>query len=86
MSEWLNNKKRIHKIREVEKPCHKCGFCPYGQLVEEFPLYPEFDKPEFEGKLNDLGRQGKLNTGYSCLTFGHDCPVFYHAEFITEKK
>jgi len=20
------------------KPCHKLGFCPYGQLVEEFPL------------------------------------------------
>jgi len=23
------------------KPCHDTGFCPYGQLVEEFPLHPE---------------------------------------------
>ncbi len=21
-----------------EKPCHKCGFCPYGLIVKMFPL------------------------------------------------
>ena len=21
-----------------EKPCKKCGFCPYGVLVEDYPL------------------------------------------------
>lgn len=21
-----------------EKPCHDCGFCPYGQVVEMFPI------------------------------------------------
>jgi hypothetical protein len=23
---------------KVSKPCHKLGYCPYGVLVEEFPL------------------------------------------------
>ena len=36
MSNWLNNKKKIWK--DIVKPCRMCGFCPYGQLVEEFPL------------------------------------------------
>jgi len=39
MSKWLNNTKRIYKFDEIEKPCHKCGFCPYGYLVEVFPLF-----------------------------------------------
>lgn len=64
---WLNNKTIIHKFEEIEKPCHKLKFCPYGQLVEEFPLHPE-------------GRDER----YGCKTFGHDCPVYYHAERITE--
>lgn len=54
MSQWLNNKVQIHfpgkksnfgkdekgkdMLYEVDKPCHSCGFCPFGQLVEEFPL------------------------------------------------
>ena len=57
MSKWLNTTKRIHKPNEesnfgkdkegkdllwtMEKPCHSCGFCPYGQLVEEYPLQGE---------------------------------------------
>jgi hypothetical protein len=65
MSEWLNNKKVIEENLKKEKPCHKCGYCPYGQLVEEFPL------EEGRSKL-------------SCKTFGHNCPMFYHAEDITE--
>ena len=79
MSIWLNNKKPIHSPTKdssitlnkktykykVTKPCHKLKLCPYGQLVEEFPI------PEKSTKL-------------SCKTFGHDCPVFYMAEPITE--
>lgn len=61
---WLNNKIIIHKdINKIEKPCHKCEFCPYGQLVEEFPL-----------------KRGK----YACKVFGHDCPVYYHGEHLSE--
>jgi len=72
MSKWLNNKivlkggkdetwKKFYK--ELKKPCHSCGYCPYGELVEEFPF---------------------SNTKRSCKVFGHDCPVFYHAEPFAE--
>lgn len=65
MSEWLNTKEKIWKADEKEKPCHILNFCPYGQLVEEFPLKEKLDE-------------------YSCETFGHDCPVYYHAEGFVE--
>jgi hypothetical protein len=63
--EWLNNHTIVTNPEETEKPCYECGYCPYGQLVEEFPLREERDK-------------------FSCKVFGHDCPVFYHYEPITE--
>jgi hypothetical protein len=73
---WINNKVRIHGADKIEKPCRCCGYCPYGQLVEEYPLHPEH-----KGKdLNKLAEIGELFTGYSCKVFGHDCPVFYQAE------
>jgi hypothetical protein len=63
MSKWLNNKKMLWK--RAAKPCHALAFCPYGQLVEEFPI--------------------KAKAGAaSCEVFGHDCPVFYHAEPMSE--
>lgn len=39
------------KIKDVkrEKPCHKAGVCPYGQLVEEFPHSAK--RTEFSCKL-----------------------------------
>ena len=37
MSKWLNNKYLWYKST-LEKPCNKLHYCPYGQLVEEFPL------------------------------------------------
>jgi len=72
MSEWLNTEKRVWKPSEIDKPCHKLGF----------PLHPEFDVLIHD--LNKLGREGKLDTGYNCKFFGHDCPVFYHAERVSE--
>lgn len=42
MSVWLNNEK-ITKP-DAEKPCHKLGWCPYGELVEEFPLKEDRDE------------------------------------------
>lgn len=62
---WLNNKKIV--VKDIEKPCHKLNYCPYGQLIEEFPLT-------------------KKRTKFSCKTFGHNCPVFYHAENMIEWK
>ena len=49
----------------ISKPCKKLGFCPYGPLVEDFPLKNK-------------------RTKKSCRLFGHECPVFYVAENITE--
>ncbi|MCK9463194.1 MAG: hypothetical protein M0R80_26530 [Proteobacteria bacterium] len=63
MSKWLNNKKMIWK--KAVKPCHALAFCPYGPLVEEFPLRDEAE-------------------AVSCDVFGHDCPIFYHAEPFAE--
>lgn len=61
MSQWLNTTKVIHKGNGKDFPCKVLGYCPYGMLVEEFPL----DRKKI-----------------SCPIFGHDCPVFYHAEDI----
>lgn len=33
---WLNIKRIIFKT--TKKPCHELGWCPYGQLVEEFRI------------------------------------------------
>jgi len=49
----------------IEKPCHKTGFCPYGQMVEAFSITPE-------------------RTELSCSVFGHNCPVFYASEPLSE--
>ena len=36
MSEWLNNK--VFVDENAVKPCGLLRYCPYGQLVEEFPF------------------------------------------------
>jgi hypothetical protein len=43
---WLNT--TIVRYPEIEKPCEKLGYCPYGQLVEEFPLHTESTKYAIE--------------------------------------
>lgn len=40
MSRWLNTEKVV--AEKTEKPCHKLGWCPYGQLVEEFGFNDEY--------------------------------------------
>lgn len=66
---WVNN--TDIKFKHAIKPCKYCGFCPYGQLVEAFPLDPI--------------RQ-KVTSKMTCGIFGHHCPVFYHAELFVEEK
>ena len=61
----LNNKKVLDNNLKKTRPCHELGYCPYGQLVEEFPLEKKSGK-------------------FSCKTFGHNCPMYYMAEDITE--
>jgi len=60
-TQWLNNV--FIRCKDIKlKPCEVLRYCPYGQLVEEFPIRKKRNK-------------------YSCEIFGHDCPVYYHAEF-----
>ena len=76
MSKWLNTTLVIHP--DMEKPCIKLRYCPYGQLVEEYPLYdPDYPNKEYGDKLACI----LDNTG-GLMQFGHDCPVHYHAEFL----
>ena len=35
---WANTSKVIKNNLKKVKPCKKLGYCPYGVLVEEFPL------------------------------------------------
>lgn len=55
------------RVKAVCKPCWEIKYCPYGPLVEDFPLKSNPDEK-------------------SCRIFGHDCPVFYVAEPLTETK
>ena len=64
-AQWINDKKKLKSNNKKIKPCHRLLYCPYGQLVECYPIT-------------------KRRTKYSCKTFGHDCPVYYQAEDITE--
>ena len=55
------------RVKAVCKPCWEIKYCPYGSLVEVFPL-------------------AEHRSDKSCRIFGHDCPVFYVAEPLTETK
>ncbi len=62
--------KKIHwerRVKAVCKPCWEIKYCPYGPLVEYFPLKSTRDER-------------------SCRIFGHDCPVFFVAEPLTETR
>ena len=72
MCHWLNT--TIVRYPELEKPCIKLEYCPYGQLVEEFPTSKDRNTP-----LSCHERNGAI------ITFGHDCPVHYHAELVKEE-
>jgi len=72
-SHWLNTKIVTHP--DLEKPCIKLGYCPYGQLVEEFPLHPNGEYTKLSCALENE----------SIIQFGHDCPVHYHAELVKEE-
>ena len=67
IQEWGKKIGWDKRIKSVCKPCWELKYCPYGPLVENFPL--------------EADRNPK-----SCRIFGHDCPVFYVAEPLTETK
>lgn len=72
---WLNTEKVVYP--DLEKLCRSLRYCPYGQLVEEFPHYLQHGyHSEYSDKLACLEKNGALGQ------FGHDCPVHYHAEAL----
>ena len=98
MSKWL--KGAIKSGRKypsyLDKPCHLLGWCPYGQLVEAFPLYEPQKKYAIEkGWFTkdghpDLNRVSSdrsfIPPEYQCQLFGHECPAYYLFEDVSEDK
>ena len=64
-------------IREKDKePCKELDYCPYGCLVEYFPLHGS------KAYWNDENLKWiePDKKAASCRKFGHDCPYYYVAE------
>lgn len=60
-----------HFSKHVFKPCFVLDWCPYGPLVEDFPLDPD----DLQGwELHDGV------TPVACEVFGHMCPAYFSAE------
>jgi hypothetical protein len=79
--QWLNTKHIVNK--EVEKPCVKLQYCPYGCLIEAFPFSSK-DNPN--GSLKEYSPYSCANVNGAIIQFGHDCPVHYLAEFVEKPK
>lgn len=56
---WINNEFPIWK--NVVKPCKLCGYCPYGQLIEEYPL-PPITLAEHTKWVENIKKQQALGT------------------------
>ena len=67
VQKWAAKVNWDKRVKAVCKPCWELKYCPYGPLIEEFPLH-------------------EVDTHRSCRIFGHDCPVFFIAEPLTETK
>ena len=38
MNIWENEEKPLASNKNKIKPCKKCGYCPYGAMVEAYPF------------------------------------------------
>jgi len=45
-SKWINDK--VPRWKDIVRPCHYTGFCPYGEMVEMFPLQEESNERSCE--------------------------------------
>jgi hypothetical protein len=70
---WLNT--TIVRKPDLPKPCAKLQYCPYGQLVEEYPL-------SYNEKTKTYPKVSCAMVNGAIIPFGHDCPVHYLAEFV----
>lgn len=50
-------------MHPVCKPCWELKYCPYGPLVEHFPLYPESQSLSFIRRLHRYARKQLTGTG-----------------------
>ena len=64
--EWLNNKVPIWK--HAVKPCKMIAFCPYGSLVEMFPL----QAPRNEMSCSEFGHDCPV---FYLAEIFIDCPL-----------
>ena len=71
----INNKQIVNY--SIPKPCIKLRYCPYGELIEQFPFSKNHDKGEYSS-------QSCATKNGAIIQFGHDCPVHYLAEFTTK--
>lgn len=60
------------------KPCHELKYCPYGTLVEFFPLHGII--PAITLQSEWMQNMKIQKDAESCKVFGHDCPVYYVKE------
>jgi HNH endonuclease len=64
--------------KTICKPCWELNYCPYGPLVEQFPLPYKTVQDAEEDKMSKSDREK------TCSVFGHICPVFFVSEPFTE--
>jgi len=90
-SKWLNNTAVINP--KLDKPCVKLNYCPYGQLVEEYPLHSEATKYAIEHNIyaklvkgkgwvscgkDEVGSTPNLNAVVGKIDEPLSCPLFGH--------
>jgi hypothetical protein len=68
------------KVQNPTKPCHELNYCPYGVLVEYFPLNGH--QAFFNGVKLDWIKPRE--DAEPCHVFGHECPVYHVAENMKE--
>jgi hypothetical protein len=89
-----NEKKILREWREnvaiACKPCWELKYCPYGPLVEKFPVFP-VTIDEMKGQVDDEDLDDmpaemppKIILECYCTVFSHMCPVFFVKEPFTE--
>jgi len=86
---WVNNKYLRHP--HLPHPCDTLNYCPYGQLVEVYPLHAWYGDAKkaakAEGKrLREYLKGHPEITARDCGLYGHECPVHYLAEIDKEAK
>ncbi len=65
-------------------PCEKLDYCPYGWLVEIFPLHGKKCE-EWDGTKIGWLAVDPIPEAKPCPFYGHDCPALYTAEQIPDE-